>query len=145
MKVDKRLYRSREDRVIAGVCGGLAEYFNLDPSLVRLIWALVAIAGGVGIPLYILAWILVPEAPARWVEVTPPGAAPAPGGETGPVRPPEASPRAHRTRWAGMILLLIGGMFLADNLLPWVNVGRFWPVILIVVGAALLVRGRRVE
>ena len=59
----KRLYKSRTNRMISGVCGGVAEYFNIDPSLVRLIWVLVAFGGGAGIIAYIAAAIILPDAP----------------------------------------------------------------------------------
>ncbi len=60
----KRLFRSRKDRVIGGVCGGMGNYFNIDPVLARVIWAVLFFAGGVGLLAYILAWIIVPEEPA---------------------------------------------------------------------------------
>lgn len=59
----KRLYRSRTDRKIAGVCGGIAEYFKLDPTLVRLLWVIFALSGGTGVIAYVAAWLLVPEEP----------------------------------------------------------------------------------
>ncbi len=61
--MDKRLYRSRESRMIAGVCGGLAEYFDMDPTIVRLILVTAALVGGSGLLAYILAWIIIPERP----------------------------------------------------------------------------------
>ncbi len=61
----KRLYRSITDRKIAGVCGGLGEYFEIDPSLMRVLAVAFVLAGGSGLLAYILAWIIVPEAPAR--------------------------------------------------------------------------------
>ena len=60
----KRVYRSRKDRILGGVCGGLGNYFNLDPVLVRVIWVILLFAAGVGFLAYILAWILIPEEPA---------------------------------------------------------------------------------
>jgi phage shock protein C len=61
----KRLYRSRDDRMIAGVCGGLAEYFDIDPVIVRIIAFILLLPGGLpGFVPYILLWIIVPEAPA---------------------------------------------------------------------------------
>ena len=57
----KRLYRAREGRVIAGVCAGLASYFGVDPTLVRLAFALVTVFGGFGVLLYLCAWIVIPE------------------------------------------------------------------------------------
>jgi phage shock protein C len=59
----KRLFRSRKDRILGGVCGGMGNYFNLDPVLVRVIWAVLFFAAGVGFLAYILAWIIVPEEP----------------------------------------------------------------------------------
>jgi len=57
----KRLYRTREGRVVAGVCAGLAAYFGIDPTLVRLAFALFTILGGAGVLLYLVAWIVIPE------------------------------------------------------------------------------------
>jgi phage shock protein C len=57
----KQLKRSRKNRIIAGVCGGFAEYFNVDPTLVRLIWVLITLAWGAGLLLYIIAWLIIPE------------------------------------------------------------------------------------
>jgi phage shock protein PspC (stress-responsive transcriptional regulator) len=62
----KRLYRSREDRKIAGVCGGLAEYFNIDPVLIRVIAVLLLLPGGVpGFLPYVILWIIVPNNPKQ--------------------------------------------------------------------------------
>ena len=60
----KKLYRSRKDSRIAGVCGGLAEYFNIDPTWVRLIFILLFFIGGSALLIYIIMWLLVPLAPA---------------------------------------------------------------------------------
>jgi phage shock protein C len=60
----KKLYRSTDDKKIAGVCGGLGEYFDIDPTIIRLVWVALALAAGGGIFAYILAWIIVPEQPA---------------------------------------------------------------------------------
>lgn len=59
----KRLYRSRRDRMIAGICGGLAEYFGLDPTWIRLIFILFFLLGGTALLIYIIMWIIVPLAP----------------------------------------------------------------------------------
>ncbi len=57
----KRLTRSKTKRMVGGVAGGVAEYFGIDPTIVRLIWALFVFAYGTGLLAYILAWIIVPE------------------------------------------------------------------------------------
>jgi len=59
----KQLYRSRTDRKIAGICGGLADYFQIDPVLVRLIALILAFAGGTGIFVYLILWVITPEEP----------------------------------------------------------------------------------
>jgi phage shock protein C len=60
----KKLYRSRSSRMISGVCGGLAEYLNIDPVVVRLIFVITAIFGAsIGFWVYIIMWIAVPEQP----------------------------------------------------------------------------------
>jgi phage shock protein C len=76
----RRLYRSRTDRMIGGVCGGIAEYSNLDPTLVRVLFILLAfLTGGATLLAYPILWIVVPEqpaAPASWptTPTTPPAA-----------------------------------------------------------------------
>ena len=57
----KRLYRSRTDRKIAGVCGGLADYLGIDPVIPRLVWIVFALAAGMGVLAYIICWLVVPE------------------------------------------------------------------------------------
>ncbi len=57
----KRLYRSRNQRMICGVCGGIAEYFNVDPTIIRLAWVLFSLAGGSGLLVYFIAAIIIPE------------------------------------------------------------------------------------
>jgi phage shock protein PspC (stress-responsive transcriptional regulator) len=59
----KRLYRSKTNKIIAGVCGGIAEYFNIDPTIVRLLWLLFSLIWGTGLVAYIIAWIIIPEEP----------------------------------------------------------------------------------
>lgn len=89
---NKRLYRSRQDRMIAGVCGGIGHYLNIDPTLIRLALLLLAIWGGGGILVYIIAWIVIPEEPVS--ETTPSGAiTPAePAASVAPAAPAEAPP-----------------------------------------------------
>ena len=62
MENNKKLTRSRNDKMLAGVCGGLADYFGLDPSLVRIGYALLTIfTAFAGIPVYLIMWLIVPE------------------------------------------------------------------------------------
>jgi Putative stress-responsive transcriptional regulator len=70
----RRLYRSINDRIIAGVCGGIGEYFNVDPNIIRIIWLLVGLTG-TGIIAYLLAWVIIPEEPPRTPTPVEPGIA----------------------------------------------------------------------
>ena len=61
--MEKRLYKSNENKMLDGVCGGIAEYFDVDPTLVRLAWVLFCAMGGSGFVAYIVAAIIIPRAP----------------------------------------------------------------------------------
>jgi phage shock protein C len=61
MEEPRKLYRSRDQRMIAGVCGGLADYFNIDATLVRVLFLLLAVFGGTGLVIYLVMWIIVPD------------------------------------------------------------------------------------
>jgi phage shock protein C len=63
----KRLYRSGKERILGGVCGGLAEYLGVDPTIVRLVWVLFVMAGGSGALFYLVAWLIIPRNPKhKW-------------------------------------------------------------------------------
>ena len=61
MSSTKKLYRSKKNRILGGVCGGLGEYFDIDPSLIRLLWVFVFLMGGSGLLICIIFWIVLPE------------------------------------------------------------------------------------
>lgn len=63
--MNKKLYRSRNDRIIAGVCGGIARYFNVDSTLVRLALVFIFLFQGIGLIAYLIAWVVMSEEPAR--------------------------------------------------------------------------------
>ena len=208
--MNDRLYRSRDDRVLAGVAGGLAERLDLDPSLVRIIWAiLIVLSGGLFLLLYVIMAIVVPEAPPgadRWAGWSPASASPGPGAVPGwgdpqtgqafaateppsdstpttpeppptgstpdvaapgapppgaaftaPTQPsaappPGAPPPAWSSGWderrsrrrgggaviGGIVLVLIGSYFLLRTAAPQIAIGPFWPVIVIIIGVALV-------
>ncbi len=163
----RRLYRSRTDRTIAGVAGGMADYLEVDPTIVRILWILAAIfTGGLLLLLYILLAFVVPTNPypagAYPGGPTPAGAGYAPGAPAGWGQPPtapgaatwspdwnaqyeaERAARAERPGRAGLIigtvLIVFGVIALADVALPsWIGGALFGPAILLAIGAALLV------
>jgi phage shock protein C len=63
MDPTRKLYRSKTNRKLAGVCGGLAQYFNIDATLIRVLFILLAVLGGSGLVLYVAMWIIVPKEP----------------------------------------------------------------------------------
>jgi phage shock protein C len=63
MEPVRKLYRSRKDRKLAGVAGGLAEYLNVDPTLIRVLFVVLAVLGGAGVLIYVAMWIIVPPEP----------------------------------------------------------------------------------
>lgn len=162
--MENRLYRSRTNRMIGGVCGGLGEYFGIDPTIVRIVFVLLALADGLGILAYILLWVLMPKqerigAPPRRVieeniqEVAQEsqrmgeeiGALFKGGGPTTPeveeVEPPRASRRPERALLAGGLLILLGFVFLLNNLnwFWWLDFDILWPLILIAIGVAIVI------
>lgn len=171
--MNRRLYRSRTDTVIAGVASGLADYLNADPALVRIAWAiLVPLTGGAALLAYIVAWIVVPEAPAGSgvaAFVAPPaGWTAAEGGSTtdpvtgqvveGVDGAPEAAtaapgwvpPEPVRRRDpgnAGLIvglgLVILGLWFLLRDYLPAFNWGLVWPIVIVGIGVLILVNASR--
>lgn len=131
--MSKRIYRSRVDSKIAGVCGGIAEYFNIDPVIPRIIAVVLALTKGVGIVAYLIAWIVIPRVPlgreeeAAGVESSEPGRS-----------------GFWQSIWPGVILVAVGGIFLLHNAFWWFDFDDyFWPVILIAVGAFLVYNSTR--
>lgn len=143
----ERLYRSRDDRMLFGVAGGMAEWLDLDASIVRLVWALLIVAGGVGLLLYVIAAIVVPEAPFAPAGAAGAGATtgtgPSPGSEQSwreARRARRAARRENRNPGVvfGVILVLLGTWFLVRHYLPAFDMSWFLPGMLIVVGVVLV-------
>lgn len=159
----KRLYRSQTDRKFAGVAGGLAEYFVMDPLLIRLAFVILTLAGGGGFLIYLVLWIVTPENPLRIqpsmnqagqnFQQPNPGSSDftaessgynaespkteTPYSTTPPV--PQTKERNKGSLIGGLVLITLGALFLADELIPQINFGDLWPVILIVIGVGLLI------
>jgi phage shock protein C len=145
----QRLYRSKTDRMIGGVCGGLGGYFNIDPTLVRLIFVVLTIMGGGGVLIYFILWIVIPE--EGRVAGTPQEIMRDNAQEMG-TRARELgqgfeqgfkSRNAAASRQGalifGLVLVVLGGLFLLQNLNIFrINFNLFWPLVLIVIGVAML-------
>ncbi|HJP90136.1 MAG TPA: PspC domain-containing protein [Candidatus Limnocylindrales bacterium] len=135
----ERLYRSRNDRMLFGVAGGMADWLDIDPAIVRLVWALLILAGGVGLLLYIVAAIVIPEAPIGA------GAGGSASAEAGPTGLASTGPRPMRRGSGngamifGLILVVLGAWFLLRRFMPALDMSWVMPGALIVIGLVLIV------
>jgi phage shock protein C len=136
------LTRSKTSRIIAGVCGGLGEYFNIDPTLIRIFFCILVFAGGVGLALYLLFWIIIPES-----------------GSLRAKKPQETSveirqhveqlvhvgknaihPSKKITSLIAFACILLGAIILVNQFFPRFSLFDFWPVIFILIGLVMLYR-----
>jgi phage shock protein C len=150
--MNTKLYRSRTDRMVAGVCGGLGQYLGISSTIVRLFFLLLGLSGqGIGLLIYLLLWILLPESPTAE--------------DSAPSGPVEFSDRARAMgedlraavshpdpRAASLIggaLIFVGVVYLLQNLnvawLRWLDFDYLWPLLLVAGGLALLLRSLRGE
>ncbi len=182
--MERKLYRSRSDRMISGVCGGLADYLAVDPTLVRVGVVLLGIVtNGAVVIAYIIMSVAVPEEPAGGAATAPanfnggvsvtdanesaprdsefpkaPDVVPAPETVSEPANAPSAmpaapawtppSPEVHESRGGGgigfgVVLIVVGGLLLANQFLPGIDLVRLWPVVIIAVGVSALIKGAR--
>jgi phage shock protein C len=144
-----KLYRSPNDRMIAGVCGGLGAYLGIDAGLVRLFFVLLTISGGAGILIYFLLWILIPypeQGQVASAETIRAGAEEmaARAGTLGDDVRTSMRNNLQASLIVGVALVLLGLVFLGQNLqivwLRWLDAGVLWPLLLIVAGVALIWR-----
>lgn len=135
----KKLFRSKNDRVLAGVCAGLANHFNVDPVLIRVIFVAALLGGGFGLLAYLILWVVTPENP----EFNQPFQQSSSYTEDVDVKNQDNMSNNNRTgsTIAGVILILLGGLFLAEEFLPDFDFEKYWPLILIFVGIGLLFGG----
>lgn len=133
MENNKKLERSYSNRVIAGVCGGLSEYFNIDIALMRVLFVVSAICGSFGFWMYIILWIVLPE--ERIIEQSYDGR-----DETIDITPKDNKQRnINGAMIASLILIFIGLIALIDNFAFVTWIWKLWPVTLIIVGVMLLI------
>ena len=142
--MERRLYKSRKEKMIAGVAGGIAEYFDVDPVLVRIGSVVLGFLNGVGVLAYIILWIVMPAgtlvaAPVVGADLSDAfdGSAPVPEGV--PVSKAEAAKRSNNAAFiSGSLMIGLGVLFLLDNLFPVFDFGELWPLLLIILGGGLL-------
>ncbi|MFC1476159.1 PspC domain-containing protein [Candidatus Zixiibacteriota bacterium] len=132
--MSRKLYRSTEHKIIGGVCGGLGDHFDIDPTWLRIGFVvLVAATKGVGLLLYVIAWVIIPkQKPDDLVEVS-----------TGTDAKSSTKPgrsEFNTSYLPGIILIGLGVMFLLYESFWWFDFHLVWPVVLIIIGGVLLYR-----
>jgi phage shock protein PspC (stress-responsive transcriptional regulator) len=146
-----RLYRSDAEKMLGGVCGGLGEYFRLDPLLVRIAFVALAMLDGIGITLYILLWLFLPAAHKVYSDQNDMvrrnvdemrQRAGSLGHQAHHTMSGAADATAQGNRWlvAGAAMVGIGMLLLLSNLglLWWFSLGRLWPLLLIALGTMMV-------
>ena len=124
--MNNRIYKSSRDKVLAGVCGGVAEYFNIDPVIVRLIWVIATLAGGTGLVVYIIAAIIMPQ-----------------DGENNSMeREYDNYDSDKGKKILGIAFVLFGIFFISKNYLRWIDNEALIAVALIGVGVFLYMQNR---
>lgn len=138
--MNPRLMRSEDERMIAGVCGGLAQYLGVDPVFVRLAFLLLIPAGGVGLPLYFILMVIMPSeadvdlTQSEILEKNLEGL-----GDTISSSVERSRQHPNGPVIAAGLLIVMGFYFLFENF-GWINGSIFWPLALILLGVFLLVR-----
>ena len=156
--MNKRLYRTKQGRMVGGVAAGLAEYFDVDPVIVRAIFIITSIGWGGGILAYIILWIIVPEKPVRFAEKEndPESDEEEPFYEEETVyedkknedfdyhdvinknRKQKPNSDNNSKTLFGLLLILLGAIFLLNNVIPHFDMDYLWPLALVGFGLYIL-------
>lgn len=141
--MQKKLYKSSKEKMISGVAGGIAEYFEIDPVFVRLLFVVLAFFNGIGLIAYIVCAIVMPKEPVSAdVIITPPNTSESEPSvtEKSEVKKEEKnkSKNDKRNRTIGIILIVIGIILLANEILPTFDFEEIFPVLFIIFGLWLL-------
>ncbi len=141
-----KLYRSQENKILGGICGGLGEYLGIDPTLVRIFFVIFSLASGSGVLVYLLLWIIIPSAGETSGTEEFSSRTRQMGRELGEAL---RNPNPGAMRWIGAGLVAAGLIFLLQNFnfpwLRWLNQDILWPLLLIAGGIALLLRAVKGE
>jgi len=153
----KKLYRSTTDKMIGGVAGGLAEYFDIDSTLIRVLFIVIVFLGGGGIIAYIILWIVVPQKPYE-IPKGFQGKSSSEDSSKSDFQHSATDPDSlnvnnsgiasvetninNKQVWIAIILIVIGGLLLLNNIFPRFHFDHYWPLILIGIGVGLLLKAK---
>lgn len=142
---EQKLYRSCTNRILGGVAGGLGEYFEIDPVIIRLIFVILVIAAGSGFLIYFLAWIIIPENPkcSKHQDAKEEIKEAAENVANEIKKNVKYRDNNNSKSLLGLIILAVGGLLLVQNLIGLNFWHNFWPVILIVLGLGIILQGTR--
>ncbi len=160
MEDSQKLHRSLTDKAIGGVCGGLADYFDVDVVLIRVVFVLLALFGGGGILIYIIMWIIIPsekyipgtshtsadpkndsnvqDAEIIYESNTKTNEQNSDNKDSYSASERKSNRKSNTGLYAGVILIFVGMLFLIDKLVPIYNFGDFWPLLLVLLGVLLI-------
>jgi len=150
MEKNKRLYRSAKSKVFGGVAGGIAEYFDIDPIIIRLLFVIIAFAGGGGAIVYLILWIALPLEPLTPFTMNMGGGEPFNAANPGeqstadntasPANPFSIPVKSENRNGliGGIVLITLGMIFLANRFIPNINFHDLWPLALVILGGVLI-------
>jgi phage shock protein C len=150
--MSSRLYRSVTDKMLGGVCAGLAKYLAIDVTIVRLFFIVLSMVGGLGPLLYVILWVVIPPEnhvvdPAHPETLNSEELKERAGMVRDDFVDAVSSPNQNVARYIGIALILMGGFMVMKQLdvswLKWLNSGVIWAGLILAAGVALLVRGTR--
>ncbi|MFA6553456.1 MAG: PspC domain-containing protein [Patescibacteria group bacterium] len=123
----KKMYRTRTNKMVAGVCAGLASYFNIDVTIVRIVFVAVTLADGIGILAYLVLAIVLPLEPE---------------GSPTVVLPPTSAWLSDKRNLVAVILIIIGLIALLNQFAPWKfwHLHLFWPALLVICGVYIIIK-----
>ncbi len=152
--MQKQLFLSNTTKMIGGVCGGIAEYFDIDPVIVRIIFVILAFSGG-GVLAYIILWIIVPRAPLIIVNPTSNNADVNNAEQSRVNEKNERNSSNINTEqnqqsrkhfdgrlFASILLIAVGVFWMLDNIVPHLHILKLWPIILIALGLLILMKSK---
>ncbi len=141
------LYRSTNQQVIGGVAAGIADHMNTDPTIIRILFVVVALFGGGGVLIYLILWIALPSGittsynqPLNFNNMEKENSDQGQK-ETFDQKKPWDHPKNDGSLIAGLILITLGLIFLADHFLPRIDFGDLWPILLLVAGIVMIKSG----
>lgn len=135
--MEKRLFRSVQNRKLAGICSGLADYFDMDVTIVRIIFLLLLFFSGIGFILYVIIWIVVPEMPVNKYENAEEFSITA--DNTDELNKPNRNKKSGGQIYIGIVLIIIGAVIFADNYID-IDFEMVFPIIMIILGLGIIFR-----